>query len=221
MNRNIRLTKEDKERIRQAVEAAEKRTSGEILPVIQNASAQYDRATWLCSLLGGALASLVLVTLHHWHGRLNWYSEALIETPETMVLAQLVGVALGYVVSLWAPARRIWLSRAHLAETVDAKAKQLFVELGLTRTRDRTGVLVLVSLFERRVEILADEGIHRNVPDGYWDSEVKTLIQGIHAGKFTEALCQVISDIGGKLAEKFPRKAFDINELPDNPVERA
>jgi putative membrane protein len=74
-----------------------------------------------------------------------------------------------------------------------------------------------VSLFERRVEILADQGIHSQVAPGFWDEEVNQIVKAIHDDQFVPGLCKVIAEIGNKLSVSFPRKEDDINELPNAP----
>lgn len=221
MRRRVSLTAADRERIRQAVVEAEKSTSGEIVPVILDASDSYERATWIWVSLGGLLGSGGLFAVQSWVSHVTWGAESSIVLPLEMLAFQGLGMLLGAGLSRIHFLRRLVLSRSKLARTVNARTKQLFVEHGLTRTRDRTGVLVVVSLFERRVEILADEGIHRAVPGGYWKNEVDALARSIRQGAFVDGLCSVVSDIGLRLAEKFPRREDDINELSDSPREGA
>jgi putative membrane protein len=85
-----------------------------------------------------------------------------------------------------------------------ARAHRLAVEQffaqNLHHTAERTGVLIFVSVAERYVEILADEGIHQRMPAGAWD--------------------QIVTDAcGARLIEHFPARAGDRNELPDRLIE--
>ena len=82
-------------------------------------------------------------------------------------------------------------------------------------TRDETGVLILISLFERRVHVLADRGIHTKVPSQAWEEIVSRVTEGIRRGNACEALCAAIGRCADLLEEHFPRKADDSNELPD------
>ena len=219
MNRKVRLSEVDRERIRLAVERAEEKTSGEIVPVVLDSAASYERATWIWTALGGLLGAVLFVTWHEWRLYRNWNAEELLQSPVWALLSQIIGLFAGYFLSGFSGLKRRVLPRLHLARSVDARAKELFVEYGLTRTRDRTGVLLLVSRFERRVEILADEGIHRVVGEGYWKAQVDDLVQAIHQDRFIEGLERCIASIGARLAEKFPRAADDQNELSNEPRE--
>ena len=101
------------------------------------------------------------------------------------------------------------------AATVHARALQLFVERGIHETRDRSGVLILVSELERRVEILADRGIHERVEAGEWQRDVDELVSSIRGGHAADGVVAVVERIGGLLAQSFPPRADDENELPD------
>ena len=219
MRRRLSLTEADRERIQQAVVEAEKFTSGEIVPVVLESSDAYERATWIWATLGGVLGSGALLAARSWLSHVSWHSAEEASLPVEMLIVQVLGTLIGVGMSRVPYFRRLVLSREKLVRTESARTKQLFVDHGLTRTRDRTGVLVVVSLFEHRVEILADEGIHREVPEGYWKNEVDALALAIRQGRFVDGLCSVISDIGTRLAAKFPRNTGDINELSDSPRE--
>jgi putative membrane protein len=96
------------------------------------------------------------------------------------------------------------------------RAERAFCEQGLHKTREGTGILILLSLLERRAQILADQAINTRVPPGTWDSLMQDLVQGIQAGRHTEALCHVVTRCGDLLAAHFPaREGDNPNELPD------
>jgi len=67
------------------------------------------------------------------------------------------------------------------------------------RTAERTGILIFLSLFERRVVILADSGIHARVADGEWDAMVARIVEGIRRGDPGAALAAAIRDCGDLL----------------------
>jgi putative membrane protein len=101
---------------------------------------------------------------------------------------------------------------------VSDRVKQLFLELGIIETRDRSGVLVYLSELERRVEILADRGIHEHVGNQAWQAMVDELVGAIKGGRAAEGLATIIGRIGQELAAKFPPRPDDTNELPDEVV---
>jgi putative membrane protein len=105
------------------------------------------------------------------------------------------------------------------ADEISAEVKEqaiiAFLEQGLHHTRDETGILILLSLFEQRVYVLADRGINAVVPTDTWDGIVNTITSGIKRGAACEALCQAIETCGQLLESNFPVKSDDSDELPN------
>ena len=102
---------------------------------------------------------------------------------------------------------------------VREKALVSFVEQGLHETRDKTGILILISLFEHRVQVLADSGINAKVPENTWDEIVTIIVNGLKAGDTCNAICQAVERCGELLEEHFPRKHDDTDELPNLVIE--
>ena len=195
---------DEKHRIEAAVQKAESRTSGEIVPLVVDESYHYPRA----EIVGGGCFALVLGVLAAWaFGHSS------------------VWVFLPVFLMSYLPCR--WLIRAlpglkrrlihplEITTEVEEKALVAFLEHGLHQTRDATGVLILISLFERRVRVLADTGIAAVVPQQEWDGIVATITAGIRSGQTCAALCSAIGRCGDLLQERFPRQADDTDELPN------
>jgi putative membrane protein len=203
------LSEAEKKQIASAVESAEAKTSGEIVVCYVGQSGRYRWVYATAALLGlfvGTLLSLVV----HWG---SWSFSAW-----NLLLWQSIS-AFAFVLLFQFPAlRRLLISKAEFATRTHTSAVQVFMESGVMRTRDRTGVLLYVSVFEHRVEIIADQGIHQVVGNGYWDQQVAAIILGIRANKAGEAICAAIAEIGSKLAGNFPPRADDTNELPNQPI---
>ncbi len=204
----VRMTPVDRERIERAVAAAESRTSGEIVPVIVDASDDYPHADLVAGLVG-QFAAIAVAALIHWDA--GW--------PGTVALIT-AGFLVGLVIGRVFPRLRAVLAGRRVIDTeVHQRALQAFVENGVARTRERTGILIFVSLFERRVEVIADEGIHARVPHGTWDEVVALVLAGVRDGSLADGLARAITRCGDLLAREFPRRADDTNELPDAPRE--
>ena len=195
----------DQEKIRLAVEAAEKKTSGEIVPLVIHASSTYAWVHMFCAAIFLVFFSLAFVVYEkhspwppRWQAIFEW-----------QVFGAFLGLLLSYVPFL----KRHMIPKNRRDFEVHKRALAEFMEQGLTRTSDRTGVLIYVSLFERQVNILADSGINDKVGPGFWQSQVDTLCLGMAEQRPSEALTKVIAEIGAKLAQNFPPKADDKNEL--------
>ena len=109
---------------------------------------------------------------------------------------------------------RVHLDRAS-GEVLLDKAKRVFHRLGMTRTKARNGVLIYLATEERKFAILGDEGIHRVVPENYWEDVKAKMQKQFREGRICEGICLGIREIGGKLKVHFPVAPDDRNELPD------
>jgi putative membrane protein len=88
-----------------------------------------------------------------------------------------------------------------------------FFKHGLYRTKDGTGILIFISVFERKVWVLADRGIDAKVSVDHWRSVVGGITEGIRNNQAAAAICMAVDTIGRTLAEHFPVAPDDINEL--------
>lgn len=202
------FTTEERQRIETAVKAAESHTSGEIVPLLVDSSYDYPRA----ELVGGGSLALACGLLVSWEfgGDSIWWFLAVF-VPALLLFQQLIR-------RIPAVKRRLIQPEEMTAE-VREKALVSFLEHGLHETRDRTGILILVSLFERRVQVLADSGINRKVPERTWDEIVAIITAGLKQGDACSAICRAIERCGELLQEHFPIKADDTDELPNLIVE--
>jgi uncharacterized membrane protein len=115
------------------------------------------------------------------------------------------------------PVTRRIVPRAAQAGAVQARSMQVFVEHGVTETRERSGVLLFLSETERRVELLADRGIHERVEAELWQALVDDVVAAIRGGHAADGIARAVDAIGARLAQHFPPSAHDTNELPDAP----
>ena len=133
---------------------------------------------------------------------------------QRIFLAQLLLFVVATLVLSWMPMRILLVPRAIKRAQAHRAATEQFLARGLTRTRDRTGVLVFLSLAERYARIIADQGIAAKVKDQQWQTIVDDLIRGIRSGGVAAALVVAIDRCGAVLATHAPRSDPQ-NELPD------
>ncbi|MCH2109570.1 MAG: hypothetical protein MK135_09580, partial [Polyangiaceae bacterium] len=88
-------------------------------------------------------------------------------------------------------------------------------ELGVTETRDRSGILLFLSELEGRVVLLADKGIHDRVEEDEWSQDVDRLVDAIKKGKPGAGTIECVQRLGSLLASSFPPREDDENELAD------
>ena len=199
------------ERIRAAVAKAEDRTSGEIVPYVVDTSDSYAGSFWLSALLGalaGPLAALAVYQRFELWGLV----------PMVWLLSPVfAGAIAGYLAAWTMPAWRRWLAGEEtLIRRTRRRAAVAFLEEEVFKTRDRTGILIFLSLFERRVVILGDEGINRRVQEDEWQAVVGGIVAGIHAGRHSEALVEAIDRCGVLLERRgVAIRSDDTDELSD------
>ncbi len=100
--------------------------------------------------------------------------------------------------------------------SIEKAADKAFVRLGMTRTRQRNGVLFFVVPSRRKFVVLGDQGIHEKVGQAFWNHVVEKMAEKFRAGDFTGGLVKGIEEAGEQLAAHFPFDAqADVNELPD------
>lgn len=203
------FSESDLRRIEEAIRDAEARTRGEIVVVAAPASGDYPGAAWTGACLGGLGALLVLV-LVHWLGDL-WG----VGSPLWALSAAAGGAAAGYLAAAASDRlKRLMVADEVLERQVDLAARAAFVDHEVFATRDRSGVLLYLSLLEHRVEVLADAGVEAVVQPGEWDEVVAGIVRGIREGRAADALIEAIGRCGEILDRRgLERRADDVDEL--------
>lgn len=201
----------DLRRIEAAVREAETKSRGEIVTAAVPASGRYAGAVWTGACLGSLTALLGLV-LVHWLGEL-WG----VGSPLWALLAAGGGAVLGHLVVGGSDAlKRFLTSDEVMARQVDLAARAAFVDHEVFATRDRSGVLIFISLLEHRVEVLADSGIEARVEPGEWEGIVAGIVRGIREGRAADALVEAIGHCGEILDRRgLERRPQDVDELAD------
>lgn len=112
------------------------------------------------------------------------------------------------------------LGLMRLLARLDARTRALevFGRLRVWDTEDNAGVLVYLLMAERRVEIVADRGIHAKVGAAAWDAICGEMQRAFGEGKFEQGAILGIEAISDLLAEHYPPRGEKPNELPDAPV---
>ncbi len=208
------LSESDQERIREAVAAAEGRTSGEIVPVVVPHSDAYEAAIWKGAAAGAVLALLFAVLIFNFYQ--GWGLGWLHTGWGTALLVTLAGAAGGFVVAFVRPLRRALAGSDAMTRSVHRLAMKAFVEEEVFNTRDRTGILLFISLFEHRIEVIGDTGINKKVSADEWADIVEHIRSGIKNGRFADGLVEGIA-MCGHLLEKggVEIREGDANELPN------
>jgi uncharacterized membrane protein len=113
---------------------------------------------------------------------------------------------------------RVFIQRGEVEDPV-AAAQVQFVKLGMTRTRERNGVLIFVAPRLQKFAVIGDEGIHAKCGEPFWQRLVEAMRTHFKAEHFTDAVVHAIEQTGELLADHFPRRPDDRNELPNTVLE--
>ncbi|HEX9786369.1 MAG TPA: TPM domain-containing protein [Candidatus Binatia bacterium] len=208
MNAENVFSADEKERIHQAVVEAESKTAGEIVPMIVTSSARYTEIEIL-GLIVGLFAGMIV----EWFWSDPWGSAYLNLWP-------VIGALTGFLLARVPAIKRLVAPKRRTAGAVHAFALASFTEHGLHYTRDHTGILILVSLLEHRIEVLADRGINEKVEPDTWQEIVMTLTAGLKSNQACDAFCKAIERCGDILATHFPRPEDDNDELPNRLISK-
>lgn len=199
------LNAEETARVAEHVAQAERGTAGEIVVVLAERSDGYERHRAAASFTATLLSALVLYIF-------------VPELPELWVLcAEAPIMVLFWWVTGQRPITRALVPGRLQRDAVLARAEQAFIEQGVTETRERSGVLLFLSETERRVELLADRGIHERVGTEVWRGLVADVVTAIRSGNAAAGITRAVDAIGARLAEHFPPSPGDVNELSDAP----
>jgi putative membrane protein len=196
------ISAEDRKRISDAIRAVEAKTSGEIVCVLAETSSS---ATALPVFLA-AIAALVL----------PWGLASLTAMPVYRMLSlQLAAFMILMALLCWAPIRVALMPRRARRAVAHRAAMQQFVARGISHKRDRTGILIFVSLAERYARIIADDGISARVPQSLWQAAVDALVAKMRSGRIADGFVEAVAMCGEVLAEHFPATETSRNELAD------
>jgi putative membrane protein len=202
-----RLSETERRSVEAAIAAAEKSTTAEFVAVVAHRVDRYHVA----SLAAGILAALIAALIVWW--RDPWASALVV------LAAQCVAFGIVYGISELTPlAVRLAPRRAREAKT-RRLAQLLFLDRGLASLPAQNGVLLLVALAERQVEIIAAQGIHGLAGGAEWRKIVDGFTAKAKSGAVALALEGAITDLGALLARHFPAGPGDRNHVPDRLIE--
>ena len=206
----------DRQAIQDAVAAAERTTSGEIVPVVASASGRYDRAESVV----GVLCAIAFVWIGwnflpadtaagDWSG-MAWLSRG----PLPIVALFLAGSVAGNLLATWVPALRLpFTSKREMEEEVRRGAAESFLRFRVRSAAGGTGILLYVSLFEHRVVVQVDTAIAAKLSDSDWEGVRDLLLDGLKNKTPGPGFVAAIERCGQILAEHFPAAPVHHNEL--------
>jgi len=197
----MELTKEDHDAVAAAIHEAEQRTCGQIVCVLAHASSAYAHVPILWSSLLALFTPWPLIYFTQW-------------SVQRIFLAQLVVFLVAALAFSWAPLRILLVPRAIKRARAHRAALEQFVLRGVSRTRNRCGVLIFVSFAEHYARIVADEGVAQKVRATEWQAAIDALTMHIRDRRIAAGFIAAIERCGAILAQHAPPDG-SANELPN------
>lgn len=199
----MELSEQDRARIASAIRASEARTTGEIVCVLARTSS--SDAVGVPVMLAAVIALA-----------LPWMLMSLTAAPLQLMLSLQLLAFFGLLAVFCLPRVRVaLLPRAARRALAHRAAMEQFVSRGIARTRERTGILIFVSLAERYARIVADEGIASRVPREEWQGAIDVLRGHMREGHIADGFVTAIDRCGAVLAAHFPLVEGERSELPN------
>jgi putative membrane protein len=210
------LTAEEQQRIESAVQRAEQQTNAEIVPMIVARAGLYRDAQHRAGLTLALSALTVLLTLETlW---LPWGWNA------SNAAWLLLATALAYVIGVWlgtlAPIIHLFTSTERMQHKVRLRAERGFVQHAVSQTRERTGVLIMLSILEHQIYVLPDRFLAGRVSAERWQQVVQVAVERLKNQDIAGGLCEGIEQCGRILAEVCPlRSSNNPDELPNRLIQ--
>jgi len=222
----VKMSDDDHDRVSAAIATAEGQTAGEIVAVITETSDPYHDVALHWAVL--ALIA-VLAWAAAWPAALEWWRETLLGGWRTepslrelltflMILAVFKFTAV-LLILRYRPLRLFLTPGNTKTRRVRRRALTVFKAAAERRTAGRTGILIYLSMRERRAEIIGDAAITSVTTPETWGEAMAVLLADVREGRVADGMVAAIGKIGTVLAEHFPRAPDDRNEIPDKLIE--
>ncbi|HMJ92689.1 MAG TPA: hypothetical protein VK472_01175 [Allosphingosinicella sp.] len=217
---------EEHKLVSDAVAAAERASDGEIVTIVAPRSDSYHDVGLHYAVLAMLLVPTIWAALpQSW---LDWATALFLDwneslSPRLLLILLFVKMTVVFLIVRFAlaymPLRMALTPSGTKTRRVRRRAIETFKAAAEHRTEGRTGVLLYLSLLERRAEIVADEAIHSKVEPEVWGEAMAVLIERVRAGQVAQGMALAVEKIGVVVAQCAPPTGLNPNELPDRLIE--
>ncbi len=204
------LTHEQVMKITQAVVAAEKGTRGEIVPMIVQRSTPIGHLPMYTSVIVFSLFLLILLEWQPWWLLIGWGLP--------LVATLLVALVVGFILARWPVLQRALIPARDQEAQVWQRARSEWAMSKIQKTQDRTGILIFVSVMERKAIVLADDGIAKFYNEDTWKEVVQILGRHLTKNQWTAGFEEAIAKCGEILKKHLPSGTLNPNELDNAPI---
>lgn len=210
---NRQLSKQDRHDLDTLVSDTEKRTGSQIVLAVIRRCDSYTELPWKAFAAGAASAGLLIAVLNLLI--LDWHAQWMILFTTGGML--MIGAFCALLTILIPAFAKCFLSADRVETEVRQYAAALFLERELFATRNRTGILILISLFERKIIILPDKGLSGKLTDDLLQQILRSMSPLMKLGRTKQAFEAGLKEIA-RVLETTGSGQYD-NELPDDIIE--
>lgn len=187
------IAKHDREEIKKLIAEAEAKSQSELVPMIVNVSDNYPAAHWRAAIIVSFLFSLGL-----------YFSPFAIINPIYFLWIQIPGLFVGYWMGNIPAVTRLLITKEEIEFEVTQRAIEAFYEHNLHVTEKHNGVLIFISLLERKIKIITDVGVKKKIEQKVWDEIIYDFTENMGRGDFVGALKKTIAAASDVLENYFP-----------------
>jgi putative membrane protein len=203
-NKKPKRTDENQILLSNAICQAEETTSAEIVAIVKAKSNNYFDYVLMHSVLFMFIVFTILMFLPTVFGDYLFY-----------ILTLLGFIFPAIVIQAFIPLKRVLVPKKAKRQSVEIKARAVFQKAGISLTRQRIGILIYCSIFEKITYIIADEGVKRSIPYAVLEKLEIDFQNAICTASPIQTIADEILNMKTILSLYLPKTPDDINELPD------
>ena len=185
-----------------AIRAIEGVSATEVVVALRRRSHEYRNANLIVGIVVAFAGLAAMLFSRHPFGLVS-----ILVDPFT------VGLAGGALVELLPAVKRLLTPPSRRHHHVQRAARATFVERGVHATTSRSGLLVYISWLEQQVSLVPDVALARALPPDTLAHLERDLTAAMPRGG--AAVAALLEQAAPELARAMPRRADDVNELPD------
>lgn len=205
------FSKEELQQIEDAVSQAEKETSGEIVPVFVAQCERYPEAVYKGGIIFALVAFIIISILE-----LFWLQFPALHLVPILGMVLIAGLLGAILTNYSDPIKRFMTGRMKREAAAIRRAEHFFIREEVFLTKERTGILIFVALFEHEVIVLADEGINRAVTQDTWDQLIFEAVKSIKEKNMCQGIIKAVRRSAEILRDKGVEiRPDDVDELPN------
>lgn len=201
------ISNTDRDQIKELIMEGEKKTSSEMVPMIVRTSDNYPAAHFRGAIIVSFIFSLAL-----------YFSPLSIINPIYFIWIQIPGLILGYFLGSIPFFTRLLITKQEIEYEVTQRAIEAFFEHNLHTTKKHNGVLIFISILERKIKIITDVGVRTAINQSIWDQIIGDFTSKVQKGLFVEALKNTIVATSNVLETYFPNDGTEKSDELRNDI---